>query len=296
MSFNQSLLDLRKAYSDLRTRLGRLCDVSENNVEDKKAWSPAFKDETSLAAVRLLRSLESAAGEALKLTDPVTQLYATRLVLEVDAFRVALEGDMLSRIPSTDRVGRTVSELHPALGLPKSGHATNFILVNLDKEQYCNAVTLLNNARGTFLGAVEDIQMLYEGRLLPIEERGRIRQALTEAGMLDAALRLEKADEQRVDHPQECVGNCRQALDLMVKDLAKIRGIRATDSFAGNLAELGKTQSFLSREERAVTVALYSHLSTNWKSGEEPKPADAEFALKLTYYFIDRLLGTTSAA
>ena len=166
--------------------------------------------------------------------------------------------------------------------------------MNLDKEQYCNAVTLLNNARGTFLGAVEDIQMLYEGRLLPIKERG-IRQALTEAGMLDAALRLEKAYEQRVDHPQECVGNCRQALDLMVRTSPRF-GASGDGLFAGNLAELGKTQSFLSREERAVTVALYSHLSTNWKSGEEPKPADAEFALKLTYYFIDRLLGTTSAA
>lgn len=294
MSINQDLGELRKDFNGLRRRLSRLCDVSwdgDPKQKDKAAWNTRFKDETSLAAIRLLRGLEAAAQEATTLVDQSTMLYAARLGQEVDSFRVAVEGQVFMWVPSTDKVQQVVSNV---FGVPKKGFVTNYLLKNVDAEKYCQALGQLNEARGIFFSALEDIRMLYELRLLPMEERDRIRQALAEAGMPEVAARLSKADEQRVGDPPACIGHSREALAFTVHSLAKAKVGRSTDSFQADLAELGKTRGFLPPEERRVAVSLYSYLSSKWKAGEEPKPGDAEFALKLTYFFIDRLLGTVS--
>jgi hypothetical protein len=290
LSFNRSLDELRKGFEDLRRRLYRLCDASTQSYPDrtdKEAWSQGFKDETSLAAVRLLRSLESAASDAEVMSDASTKLYATRLGLEVDSFRVVIEGQVLMRMPSTDRVGQTVSR---TLGLPTGGSVTNYILKTLDAENFCSAFDMLNKTRGVFFSALEDIRMLYEMRLLPLEERGRIREGLTNAGMPEVADRLVKADAQRVDDPPGCIGNCREVFATTIHKLAELRAGRATDSVSGDLAELGKKE-VVSPEERRVMVALYSFMSDRWKAPEKPNSGDAEFALKQTYFFVDRLLG-----
>jgi hypothetical protein len=94
LSVNQSLDDLRKGFEALRERLDKLCDASslyENN-RPTTVWNQSYIDKTSMAAVKLLRSLEAAASDAGPLADPSTKLYAERLSLEVDAFRVAVEG------------------------------------------------------------------------------------------------------------------------------------------------------------------------------------------------------------
>lgn len=287
MSVNRNLDELRKGFEVLRERLNKLCNSNTDAI------SQGFRDESSLAAVRLLRALESAASDAEVLSDPSTQLFATRLGLEVDTFRVAIEGQVLMRVPSTDRVGQTVSK---TFGLPTGGSVTNYVLKALDIEDFCGAYELLRRTRGVLFSALEDIRMLYELRLLPMQERDRIRQTLVEAGMPEVAGRLAKADEQRVDDPPACVGHCREALALTIHDLAKSRVGRSTDSFAGDLAELGKTEGFLPPEERRVVVSLYSYLSAKWKAGGEPQPGDAEFALKQTYFFVDRFLGTLNDA
>jgi len=287
LSVNRNLDELRNGFEELRERLTRLCKV------DTGAWNQSFKDESSLATVKLLRALESAASEAEVLSDAGTKLFATRLGQEVDTFRVAIEGQVLMRTPSTDRVGQTVSK---AFGLPTGGWVTNYILKAVDEERFCDALGMLNRTRGTFLSALEDIRMLYEMRLLPMEERDRIRQALVEAEMPEVASRLAKADEQRVDDAPACIGHCREALALTVHDLAKAKVSRSTDSFAGDLAELGKTKGFIPPDERRLVVAFYSYLSSKWKAGEEPRTGDAELALKLTYFIVDRLLGTLNPA
>jgi len=293
LSVNRSLDDLRRGFEALRERLDKLCDASSLYPSERpgSVWNQRFMDKTSMAAIKLLRSLESAASEAGTLADPSTKLYAERLNLEVDAFRVAVEGAVMMRVPSTDRVGQTVRR---TLNLPTRGSVASYVLKFVDAEKFCDALRVLNTNRGVFFGAIEDIRMLYELRLLPMEERDRIRQALAEAGLPEVATRLEKADGQRVDDPPACIGHCREALALTVHGMAKAKAGRSTDSFAGDLAELGKTERSLSAEERRVLVALYSYLSSKWKSGEEPKPGDAEFALKQTYFFVDRLLGMLS--
>jgi hypothetical protein len=195
------------------------------------------------------------------------------------------------RVPSTDRVGQTVRR---TLNLPTRGSVASYVLKFVDAEKFCDALRVLNANRGVFFSALEDIRMLYELRLLPMEERDRIRQALAEVGLPEVAARLEKADGQRVDDPPACIGHCREALALTVHGIAESKGGRATDSVAADLAELGKTEGFLSPDERRFVVALYSYLSSKWKAGEEPKPGDADFALKQTYFFVDRLLGMLS--
>ena len=268
MSFGRDVDELRGSFDDLRKRLDRLCKTSASTrptSHDGAAWSQAFKDETSLRAAKLLRSLESATTDAELMADAATRLNAARLVQEVDAFRVAVEGQVLMRVPSTDRVAQTVTR---AFGLPTGGHITNYVLKALDAEDYCRALRLLNGARGMFLSALEDIRMLYVHRLLPVEERDKIRQALVNTGMPEVAERMAKADEQRVDDPGACVGHCRQSLVLTIQKLAEVRVGRGTGRVALDLAELQKTSGFMPPDEGKLVEALFHFLSTNWKAGE----------------------------
>lgn len=293
MSVNQSLGDLRKGYDRLRRRLDKLCAASRINLpseRSKSVWNQVYMDKTAQAGVTLLRSLEAAASEAESLRDRSTGLFADRLALEVDEFRVAVEGEVLSRTPSTDVVGQNVKRLFGML--PLQGHVTNYMLTAIDEERFCDALTMVRGKRGVFLSALEDIRKLHEMKLLPVEERGRIRRALREAGMTKVSTRLEKADQQRVGEPTECIGNCRQVLDSIVKNLAKVKGVKTGNSFSVNLDTLGRTDGFLLQPERMIIEKLYSYLSTAWKGEDVPRPGDVDLAVKLTYIFIDRLLGT----
>jgi hypothetical protein len=296
LSVNRALDDLRKGYDRLRGRLDKLCAASRVNQpseRSKSIWNQTYKDKTAEAGVTLLRSLEAAASEAGSLSDKNTRLFADRLALEVDEFRVEMEGDVLSRTPSTDVVGQNVKRLFGIL--PQRGYVTNYLLVAIDEERFCDALAILKQNRSVFLSALEDIRKLHEMRLLPVEERDRIRRALRQVGMPDVSIRLERADQQRVNEPTECMGNCRQVLDLILKILAEAKGFKAGDKFSANLEALGKSKGFLSQPERRLIEKFYSYLSTAWKAGEVPRPGDADLALKLTYIFIERLLETLSA-
>ncbi len=158
LSASQNLDLLRSAFVEFRRRLADLCDAQNRpSPWEKPFWNDSFKDETSLQAVRLLRSIEVAANDALTLSDNTTKLFATRLVSEVDAFRVAMEGLILVRRQSTDQVGKAVGDM---LGLNAKGTG-NSIVKLLDSGNYCGASTMLTGVRAIFYGAIEDIKMIY---------------------------------------------------------------------------------------------------------------------------------------
>ena len=290
---------LGRDFDRLWARLEKLCAVQTVGAAVKSrrgVRSPSYRHMTSQMAVALLRSLESASTEALALRSRGTSLNADRLKLEVDGFRVAVEGAVLARSASTD--DDPLGSLAKKLGgvLNQTAYVTNYLLIALEGGNYCGALAFLNGARESFLGAMADIRVLYEAKLRPSEERAQLRRALREAGMGSEADRLETAESEEISNAQNCIGNCREVLDNLVGNLAKSKLGTATLSFAGRLAELRKSPGFITQEQEKLLIDLYSYLSSKWKSGTKPKPSDAGFALNQTYFFVDLLLVTASSS
>lgn len=244
-------------------------------------WNDKFKDETSTQALKFLRALEIAAHDALSLTDDTTKPYAERLEASLNTLRLAFEGGLIDLNRKSNAI-LTLARINGNEGL--------CIVRLIDTELYKDALSKLRSMRSVVFGALEDMSLLYSLRLLPIEERIRIKEQLSDLGLDPVSNRLTLAEEKLAEKdPKGSIGECREAYASTIHELAKIKLGKTAMAVEADLTGLDKS-GFISREDKGLFIALYSFLSTKWKAMEDPQHGDAELALKQAYIYIGRLL------
>ena len=293
MSYKTDIVSLASDFEKLKTRLNKLCVVSSspNPGRYRITWSRKYKSDTVSLAVRIIRSLELTASDAVKRADIILARHRARLEAEVDLFKLSMEGPLSQAGRQSSDMKEQVSGflgvLVPGYNdlLPKK--RPTFVLGLLDRERYCDARDLFSRQVSTFYGAMEDIKLIYEIQLLPIGERVRLRQQLADRGWSDVGARLEKADgELAAKDYQGSIGDCREVLASFVHKAAIAKVGKATNSVAGDLAELAKVNKLLTQEDKRLILALYSYLSDRWKQTAQPEAKDADLSLTETYFIL----------
>jgi hypothetical protein len=289
LSFTSDLTEIWNDYTHLRERFQILAKAQPVVNKGRIKKNQQFADDTAVSAIKFLRNLDVAATNALGLVDMKTQILAARTKSELNGIRSAFEGDFDTLHPTYDRVdlGKALTRL--ATPTPNN-FGGNSILGFIDSENWGFALSGLLQIRSLVLAILQDIGLFYSLKMLPVEERSKIKLRLSERDMSDISERLNAAEGHFIaKKDKDCVGNSREVLAQLVHHIRKNETGRTSDSMEGDLSELTKVR-IVSVEEKRMMIDLYSFLSQKWKTTKEVSSSEAELGLKQTYFFVARLL------
>jgi len=142
----------------------------------------------------------------------------------------------------------------------------------------------------------EDIRLLSRVLVFPVEKRMRLQLMLNENGFRKVTRYLVSA-ERKLQKPEmeteDCLANCRKALDQLLQELSLKLGIRPVKRFSEDLTVLEKEfPTVVDEGVRRILLGVFSFLSVK---GSHPysvsvSEKDATFGLEQTYRSIEYVL------
>ncbi len=156
--------------------------------------------------------------------------------------------------------------------------------------------------RPALLESYEDVRLLHQLVVFPLENRANLRDNLrrhqfadVERFLVDAELHL-YANPSR---PKECLASCRNSVEKFVDDLVARNGVVLVQRFATDLEALAKAKPELIDEATMkLTRGTYDYLSLKgshvYSVVDQKLLSEADFGLNQTYNIISHLLNRYS--
>ncbi len=97
MSHKTDIVSLESNFAKLKNRLNKLCVASNSTIPGRthrRTWSTKYKNVTVVLAVKIVRSLELAANDAVRQADVLLAKHRARLEAEVELFKLSMEGPL----------------------------------------------------------------------------------------------------------------------------------------------------------------------------------------------------------
>jgi hypothetical protein len=185
--------------------------------------------------------------------------------------------------------------------LPELNEAHQHILKESRKSAYAESGVSLYKAYHGFrllypiiIEFEEEMRLISALTIYPIEKKSLLKNQLVVNSFEQVAVSLEEAESNvEIEHFKDCVGRCRDALEVFTALLReKATGERTEMAFSIDLGKLVKVGVFDEATQR-ITQGIYSFLSIKGSHKYDASKVtvyDAETSLKETYSIIEMLL------
>ena len=144
----------------------------------------------------------------------------------------------------------------------------------------------------------EDIRLMSELLMFPIEQRVKVSEELLKLGFKEAVGFLDEATSNlqlEQPHLKDSLANCRHAIESIVYALAKEEGVKVVNRFTVDLSEVSqKNQDIIDDATKAMIQGVYNYLSVKgshvFGKVEESNLEEVEFGFDQTYRVLDHVL------
>jgi len=268
-SVEEKISKIELLYKEIRERLKALDESYGNtHVQLNKRYHDKneFTDELLKLVVTFQRNLELLVEDAKELKDDKTKFYVERCFTELGYVRWYLEDG-------------------------KSGTYRA-----LDLKQHEKAYNAFYKLRSNMYAIFQDVRVTYALRIYPIEEKLKLKSALSDLTFTDVVACLEEAEtnlvEKKPDHLKDALCRCREALEKFVTNTLEKEGKTPSKKFnvdIGTVTGMG----ILRKEEKRMIEPTYAYLSEGCHGRiENLTLGKVNYAMKDTYMRIDLLLKT----